>query len=143
MFNVIVKIAAGAAVVAASEYAGRAIGEKIARDNKPEIDRVKAKKKARHLADLLIDVYDAGVKTELHEKTWRLHQEAKTTGCEGLATAMVVETREQPHVGFYQVRMFNNQTILVVDEQEVATFYTSDFRGVIKAAINNHIFVEG
>ena len=144
MFNVIAKIAAGAAVAAASNYAGKAIGEKIARDNKSEIDRAKAKKAARRLADLLIDIYNEGVKTELHEKTWNLHQEAKASGCVGLSTAMVVETREdKPHVGFYQVRLFGDQTTLIVDGCQVATYYTTDFRGVIKAAINNHIFVEG
>ncbi len=143
MFNVIVKIAAGAVVVAASEYAGRAIGEKIARDNKSQIDHAKARKAARRLADLLIDIYNEGVKTELHEKTWNLHQEAKASGCVGLSTAMVVESRDQPHIGFYQTRLFGDQTTLVVDGEEVAIFNTPDFRGVIKKAIADHIFVEG
>jgi hypothetical protein len=143
MFNVIAKIAAGAVVVTASNYVGKAVGEKIARDNKSQIDHAKARKAARRLADLLIDIYNEGVKTELHEKTWNLHQEAKASECIGSSTAMVVETREQPHVGFYQTRLFGGQTILIVDGCEVATFNTTDFRGVIKAAIAAHIFVEG
>ncbi len=143
MFNAIAKIAAGAVVVTASNYVGKAVGEKIARDNKSQIDHAKARKAARRLADLLIDIYNEGVKTELHEKTWNLHQEAKASGCVGLSTAMVVETREQPHVGFYQVRLFGDQTTLIVDGCQVATYYTTDFRGVIKAAVAAHIFVEG
>jgi hypothetical protein len=73
-----------------------------------------------------------------------LHQDAKATGCIGLATAMVVQTTEdKPHIGFYQTRLFDNQTTLVVDGEEVATFYTTDFRSVIKSAIADHIFVVG
>ena len=144
MFKAIAKIAAGAAVVAACNYTGRAVGEKIARDNKSEIDRAKAKKAARCLADLLIDVDAAGVETSLHMKTWDLHQEAKASGCIGLATALVVEERgEKPHAGFYQVRLFGDQTTLVVDGEEVAIFNTPDFRGVIKKAIADHIFIVG
>ena len=143
MFNVIAKIAAGAALVAASNYAGKAVGEKIARDNKSQIDHAKARKAARRLADLLIDIYNEGVKTELHEKTWNLHQESKASGCVGSSTAMVVETREQPHVGFYQTRLFGCQTTLIIDNEEVAIFNTCDFKHVLKEAIKAHIFVEG
>ena len=104
MFNVILKIAAGAALVAASNYTGKAIGEKLARE--PAFQKAKKAKAARELANLLIDVDARAFETDLHKQTWELHQEAKASGCEGLATAMVVEEKEKPHVGLLSLYYF-------------------------------------
>ena len=141
MFNVIAKIAAGAALTAVAQYAAKASVEKLAKE--PALVKAKSAKAARELANLLIDIDARGIETKLHKETWELHQEARASGCENAATAMAVETREKPHVGFYQVRLFRGKTILIVDNEEVATYHTSDFRRVIKDAIKDHIFVVG
>lgn len=141
MFNVILKIAAGAALVAASNYTGKAIGEKLARE--PAFQKARRSKAARELANLLIDIDARGVETKLHMETWDLHQAGKTAGCDGVATAMVVEEKEVPHVGFYQVKLIDEETCLFIDGRLKATYNTPDFRSVIKEAIVSHIFVVG
>ena len=141
MFNVILKIAAGAALTAAANYAARATAEKLAKE--PAITKARQAKAARELADILIDVYNMGIETNLHRETWNLHKESKASECVGSSTAMVVEVKEEPHVGFYQTRLFGNQTTLIIDNEEVAIFNTCDFKHVLKEAIKAHIFVEG
>ena len=141
MFNVIAKIAAGAAIMAVSNYAGKAIGEKLARE--PALVKAKKAKAARELADLLIDIDARGIETKLHKETFEYHQEARASGCENAATAMVVEVKDLPHVGFYQVTLIDEETCLFVDGRLKATFNTDDFRSVLKEAIVTHIFVVG
>jgi hypothetical protein len=141
MFNVIVKIAAGAALAAASNYAGKAVAEKFYRENGETLKKGKEKRKACELKNLLVDVYDAGIETEAHKKTLNFHKDGEKDSIQ-CATAMVVVVGEIPKISYYQTRIVSEETELFIDGRHMATFKSVDFVGILKEQISSHYFVE-
>lgn len=142
MFNVILKVAAGAALTAAANYVAKATAEKLAKE--PALVKAKEVREARKMADAIIDANLLGVKMVCQEHHWEFHQKINGSGASDGSTAMVVRIGEEPKLVFLQTRVVGDKTQLWVGDSHIADFNTVNHNAVLSSQINNgYILIEG
>ncbi len=142
--NIIVKTVATAAVMAASHYVGKAVGEKIRKDHGPEIDAFKQRQAAIKLNKHFIRGNTIGVKTELSERLWALHSKhgQDKTNC---ASALFV-MKDRPIAVIITAVADSGEVIVNVNDGEhnlTKSLKGTTPQAAVKAIIGDHFFIEG
>lgn len=142
--NIIVKTVATAAVMAASHYVGKAVGEKIRKDHGNEISAFKARQDALKLMKHLVQGNTLDIKTTLSEKMWETHSHRASEGV-NRATALFV-MKDRPIAVIVTAVADSGEVIVSVDDGKhnlTKSLKGTTPQAAVKAIIGDHFFVEG
>ena len=145
--NIVFKAAAIAATMAASHYAGKAVGEKIKKDHGVEIDAFKQRQASLKLKKHLIRGNTLGIKNELCERLWALHKEKNESESSCASALFVLKDRPAAVIVIAVKDKVPGGKIIVTLVEGGTTItravYASSTQAAVKAIIGDHFFIEG